>query len=356
MAMTRSLVRALVTGGALVVVGCGTEGGREDEGNGPGSGISVGLDTGGSGSGSSGSSGLDSLDGDDLYDLPSADDGTAADEGCRAVDFLFVVDNSVSMENEQAALVEAFPGFIDAIQTTLAADSDYHIMAVDTDEWGRCDTANPWTGIDPTSETCNAYINDTVFEECDRTLGAGVVHPAGQYASNMVCELQSGRRYMDQTEPDLDAAFSCVAQVGVAGHSAERPMDSMVAAVQPAINGPGGCNEGFLRDDALLVVSFLSDDPNYEDADGPQEWYDAVVTAKAGDPSAIVVLGFTPAWDGCRDGDPPPKGSHWAEFVAMFGAQGLHGNICSTAEEFVDFFQAAVSTIDQACNEFVPPG
>lgn len=352
--MMRSAVWVLATG-VLVGAACGSEGGRADEGNGPGSGISIGLETGDSGSGSS--TGLDGLDGaDDLHDLPSVDDGNTPQEGCRAVDFVFVIDNSVSMENEQAALVEAFPGFIQTIQTTLPEGSDYHIMAVDTDEWGRCDTANPWMGIDPTSETCNDYINQTVFEECDRTLGAGVVNPAGAYASNMICPLQGGHRYMDASEPDLAGTFSCVAQVGTAGHSSERPMDAMIAALQPGINGAGGCNEGFLRNDALLVVTFMSDDPNYEDALEPQAWYDAVVQAKLGDPSAIVMLGLTPAWDGCQDGNGPPKGAHWAELIAMFGDRGLHGNVCSTAQDYVDFFQMAVSTIDQACNEYVPPG
>jgi hypothetical protein len=355
--MTRSMVFALVTGGALVVVGCGTEGGRADDSAGPGSGISIGLDTGASGSGGSGSTGLDDgLDGDDLHDLPSVDDGVTPDDGCRAVDFLFIIDNSVSMEYEQAALVEAFPGFIDTIQTTLPPESDYHIMVTDTDEWGRCDTVNGWMGIDPTSDTCNGYIGQTMFEECDRTLGAGVVVPAGQYASNMICPLQGGHRYMDASEPDLAGAFSCVAQVGVAGNSAERPMDSMVAALQPGINGAGGCNEGYLRNDALLVITFMSDDPNYEDADGPQQWYDAVVQAKLGDPGAVVVLGLTPAWDDCQDASAMTNGAHWAEFIGMFGDHGLHGDVCSTAQDYIDFFQAAVSTIDQACNEYVPPG
>ena len=355
--MTRSSVWALVTSGTLVV-GCGGDGGRESTSNASGIG-SLGDGTAGEGSSAGDTTlndGLDDTLDDGLGDLPGADDGVTPDAGCRAVDFLFVIDNSVSMEGEQAALVEAFPGFIDTIQTTLPEGSDYHVMVVDTDEWGRCNTANPWMGIDPDSETCNAYVAGTVFEECDRTLGAGVVHPAGAFASNMICPLQGGHRYMDATEPDLAGAFSCVAQVGTAGHSSERPMDALLAALQPAIHGPGGCNEGYLRDDALLVVTFMSDDPNYEDALGPQEWYDAVVQAKLGDPSAVVVLGLTPAWPGCQNDDAMPKGAHWAEFITMFGERGLHGNVCSTAQDYVDFFQMAVSTIDQACNEYVPPG
>jgi hypothetical protein len=359
MATKGSTTSVLATGGALalatVMAACGGDGGRPGSTSNNSGIASVGNDTTAGGSGEGSTTVVDdSLD--DGVDTTGADDGITPDEGCRAVDFLFVIDNSVSMEGEQASLVGAFPGFMDTIQSTLPADSDYHVLVTDTDEWGRCNTANPWMGIDPSSETCNGYIEQTVFEECDRTLGAGVVHPAGQYASNMLCQLQGGNRYIVAGEPDLGAAFGCIAQVGVAGHSSERPMDAMVAAVQPGINGAGGCNEGFLRNDALLVIAFMSDDPHYEDAIGPQEWYDAVVQAKLGDPSAIVVLGLTPNWDGCRDGDPAPKGAHWTEFIEMFGDQGIHGNVCGTAEEYVAFFEMAVSTIDQACNEYVPPG
>jgi hypothetical protein len=352
--MNEARAWALVASGLLVAAGCGGEGGRADTSS--ASGIASLGDGTGTGELTGDVSGLGSDTALDGVTLTAADDGPIPDGGCRAVDFLFVIDNSVSMEGEQTALVGAFPGFMAAIQSTLAADSDYHIMVVDTDEWGRCNTANPWSGISPGHATCNDYIQQTVFEECDRTLGAGVVHPAGEYASNTLCTLQGGRRYIQPGEPDLGAAFGCIAQVGVAGHSAERPMDAMIAALAPAINGAGGCNEGFLRNDALLVVTFMSDDPNYEDALTPAEWYDAVVAAKLGDPNAIVMLGLTPHWDGCQANNDGPRGEHWAELIAMFGERGLHGNVCSTAEDYVDFFQAAVSTIDQACNEYVPPG
>lgn len=362
---------ALLGAVALGPVGCGEETGRGPGNGGPGLG-SMGMDgTGGiddvgddggtvsEGDGTAGGGDDDGGgDGAPLFDIGGggeAGDGLTPDEGCQAVDFLFVIDNSVSMENNQAALVGAFPGFMAAIEATLEADSDYHVMAVDTDEWGRCDTANPWDGMNPGSDTCNNYIKTTVFDECDRTRGAGVVHPAGQHATNAVCAFQGGNRYIIAGEPDLAAAFSCAATVGVAGHPSERPMDSMVAALEPAINGAGGCNDGFLRPDALLVIAFMSDDPNLEDTNGPDEWYDAVVQAKGGDPSAVVVMGLTPNWDGCGNAN-HINGTHWTEFIEKFGDHGLHGNVCATAEEYVSFFEMAVGTIDQACDEFVPPG
>jgi hypothetical protein len=289
------------------------------------------------------------------FDLGNADGEVPGDEGCQRVDFMFVIDNSVSMDNEQAQLVAAFPGFMDAIQNTLEAGSDYHVMAVDTDAWGRCDTAG-WQGYDADHDTCNAYVQQTTFEECDRTLGAGVLHPAGKKASNMECMPFGGNRYLVEGEPDLAGTFACTATVGTAGHDQERPMDAMIAALQPGINGPGGCNDGFLRDDALLVVTFISDDPNEVDMGTPAEWYQAVVDAKHGDPAAVVVLGMTPAWPGCQDGKGPPKGAHWAEFIGLWGDHGLHGNVCGTAQEYIDFFGQAVAEIDTACDEYTPPG
>jgi hypothetical protein len=75
-------------------------------------------------------------------------------------------------------------------------------------------------------------------------------------------------------------------------------MDALVAALAPEINGVGGCNAGFLRSDAVLEITFVSDNGQYKDSGTPQECHDAVLAAKAGDPAAVVVLGFTPGLAG----------------------------------------------------------
>jgi hypothetical protein len=314
--------------------GGGTGGSGATAAGGSGTGASGGIGVGGSGAGNGGTAG-----------------GGAA-TGCQKIDFLFVVDNSVSMQNDQALLVASFPGFISTIESTVQAGSNYHVMVVDTDAWGRCNTANPWQGMDPTSATCNAYIKNTVFEECDRVRGAGVIHPAGEHASNQICAIPDGRRYLQEGDPNVPATFGCMAKVGVAGHPSERPMEAILAALTPQQNGPGGCNQGFLRDDAVLVITFISDDPNYEDTGTPQSWYDAVVEAKHGDPKAVVVVGLTPAFDGCQDGKGPPKGAHWAEFVSKFPFS-LHASVCNA--DYASVFSKAIPLIDDSCDEYVPP-
>lgn len=131
-------------------------------------------------------------------------------------------------------------------------------------------------------------------------------------------------------------------------------MDSLLAALKPGINGPGGCNEGFLRDDAVLVVTFISDDPNYEDMGDPASWYDALVGAKLGDPMAAVVLGLIPVAPDCMQVPDKISGAHWAEFVGLFGEYGLVGSVCSV--EYGSFFEQAVGIIADACENYTPPG
>src|SRR5690606_31696793 len=87
---------------------------------------------------------------------------------------------------------------------------------------------------------------------------------------------------------NLSDTFACVAQVGTGG--ANEVGAALAAAVAPEINAPGGCNDGFLRDDALLMVTMVT--PSYDDSftGSVEEWYQAVVAAKHGDPGAIVML------------------------------------------------------------------
>ena len=360
--------------GALIVVtlalaACGgDDGGRSGLPGGPG--IGQGGDTGSADdadedepTGSAqedadGDSAGDSADGGgSVFDVGNAGDGEVPEEevGCQAVDFLFVIDNSASMENEQDALVSVFPQFMDEVEAALDVGGDYQVLVTDTDAWGRCNSQT-LQGMDPSSDLCNGYIKNTAFDTCDGEWGAGVVHPAGDFASNMPCSPFGGNRYIVPGEPDLGGTFACMATVGVAGHPSERPMDAMVAALEPGINGAGGCNDGFLRDEALLVIVFISDDPHYEDSGEPSDWYDAVVAAKNGDPESVVVMGMTPDWPGCRDGDGATVGVHWSEFVGLWGDNGLHGNVCGDAAEYLAFFEMAVAQIDEACSEFMPPG
>jgi hypothetical protein len=363
--------------GAVVVtvmgVGCGGEDGREtaEGGSSPATTLTtvagtMGTTDGTTGGtvepttgGTTGGSNVDTtaVDPTTTAPDPSTSTGTTADETgpdpdtgttepgttsggfdtCQRVDFLFVIDNSVSMEGEQAELAAAFPAFIATIKQQVPAE-DYHVMVVDTDDTGRC---GPGMCSHSTCQAANKYACQDIFSACDTTRGAGVVHPAGEYTQNMPCDFEPGKRYLESDDPNLEVNFECAAKVGTAGNPSERPLDGMVEAVSPTLTAPGGCNEGFLRDDAILVVTFISDDNSLEDNNSAQETYDALVAAKNGDADRIVMLGLVPGM-GCG-GDQP----HWNDVITMFGERGIRGGVCEM--EYNTFFQNAVATIADTC-------
>jgi len=251
------------------------------------------------------------------------------------------------MADNQESLVNSFPGFVDGIRSQLANAESYHVGVV----------------------TSDAYRYNAMG--C-RNLGDLVTQTGGPESSNLVCgPYTSGRRFMDQTEPALGVPFSCAARPGSGGNDDEKVMRSLLDAVSPAKQAPGACNEGFLRDDALLVVVIITDeddvpepfgcDPddffnNPCDSEGsggtPQEWFDEMVAAKGGVAENVVVLALI---------GPGPSNSCGAVvnskvlgFARRFGANGFTGDIC--ASDYGAFFAEALPVVDAACENFVPPG
>jgi hypothetical protein len=296
-------------------------------------------------------------------------------EGCGKIDFLFVVDSSGSMGGKQANLVASFPGFISTIQDVMQID-DYHIMVVDTDDTTGNQYCETLCGIGFLPD-CDGVPCDQIppATACDSALGGGKLKDL----NGMQCPVQGDRRFLVQGQPNLGQTFECLARVGINGSGDERPMGAMVSALSPAQLGPGGCNEGFLRDDAILVVTVITDeedDPNDVPGDGcsaidndansqgnPTSWRDAIIAAKHGDEQAVVFLSLlgdcdvgngvcgplvqvNNVWSG---GEPSPRLRTLAESFTY----GTWGSVC--APDYNPFFQEAVSVIDTACDGFNPP-
>ena len=287
--------------------------------------------------------------------------------GCRKVDFLFVIDNSGLMSDEQQHLISSFPGFISTIEEQLEEAKDYHIMVVDTDAYvfGGCEFICPLS-----FNLCPGAGQDyecgvTKPEVCEDVIGAGVIDPKGDQSSSKACSFSSGARYIDVSEPDLTGAFSCAAQVGTGStDDPEKPMQAMVAAVAPS-GKSAACNLGFLRPDAILVVTFITDEDD-DSGDGslgtPEGWKASLVAAKKGDPTALAVLGLfgdgdqpnaiCPPFDenNSSGAEPSPR---LRQFVTSFGERGVAGSVCSNSYDA--FFEQAVAIIDTTCDGFVPP-
>jgi len=147
----------------------------------------------------------------------------------EASDVLFVVDNSCSMQDEQDELAANFSNFIETFVNS--STIDYHIGVVrgdllsgDSDNWG-------------------------ILEE-----------------------LPAGGRWIDpdtgSTPQDKIDAFTEIANVGTSGPgSCEMGLQATRSALTYQ-SYPGGPNDGFYRDDALLSLIILSDESDHGQEQG----------------------------------------------------------------------------------------
>jgi hypothetical protein len=283
------------------------------------------------------------------FDLATAPDVSLPppDTGCIKVDLLFVIDNSGSMADEQVHLINGFPDFVAEMQAKLGDTESYHVGVSTTDS--------------------NAFNTPPC-----QIPGALVTKTGGKHSSNQTCTpYASGMNYMSEAD-DLGARFACAGQVGTDGDGNEQPMYTMQQAVSPGINGPGGCNEGFIRPDALLVVVIITDEEDDHEQDAcmqlpksgspgdPTNWFDGLVGAKGGVETNIVVLALVgpidpacPMLDKCNGGITGAEtASRVVQFAEMF-TYGSVGQIC--APSYKQFFSDAISVIDSACENFMPP-
>jgi hypothetical protein len=202
-----------------------------------------GITTGQNGPGGDGDGGIKF---DTEADGDAAGNGGDGKTGCEKVDFLFVIDNSGSMQDEQQNLINSFPAFIDEIQNTLMAQ-DYQILATDTDAGGAggcfqstcCNVECQQWCVQCQQQGCNCQCNNQPCPappqtECDEILGAGKT----KGSSGMDCGIAGGKRYIVDGQPNLTDTFACAALVGTGGDGNERPMQSVMNGITD-LSGPG---------------------------------------------------------------------------------------------------------------------
>lgn len=279
----------------------------------------------------------------------SEDTGDAPALGCQGkIDFLFVISNDGGMAELQPRLIASLPEFIATIQAKFA-DFDYHIMVTDSDNrWGNsfCDQ----DCIDAGScKDIPDYPCDKVeqVQQCDKMLGAGSTFTAGWYAYNQPCVIAGDKRYLTRDQPDLATTFQCIAQVGSGSYG--KTGDALAAAMSSQLSGVGGCNGGFLRKDALLMVTLIGPPDTANDplcsSGTTEEWAQAIVDRKHGNIESVVMLDI---------GYPslPWQDRLW-QLTKMFKYHlitDIHDPSYGPA------FEAGSDLALEACAGFVPPG
>ena len=206
------------------------------------------------------------------------------------VDILWVVDNSTSMRDEQAALADNFERFIAGLTTcqgTGVADDlcdfetktcavsglacnppDYHIGVISTDvdsafdrgklrRVGVCTTA---PGATPSGGRYRYCLNDDA--DCLPDPEDPNADPA-----NRTCDMDQAIGFVTATTPGAASAFSRAVRVGLSGIGRETGIEAAARALgRFADRETGGFvevpaeNAGFLRPGASLFVIFVSDE------------------------------------------------------------------------------------------------
>jgi len=303
----------------------------------------------------------------DLGDFPDA--GGSLPEGCKSkkIDVLFVTSQSQYMEPHYGKLVKSLPRLVEVFEGQLA-EFDPHILVVNNwGDWGAnpgcsigqetCPLDGGCAEIDEPNYPCWAHYTPGALTQCDSTRGAGVIFPAGVEASNKPCELVDGRRYIHAGEPSLLEAFMCIASQG---HSVGVDGQGWAAAraVSDELVGPGGCNEGFLRDDALLLLIMVTLGGDGGSPYNPYVWANMILDAKGGDQDAVVALGIFFDNDNANP-DPIcdfPKSDkpYTLRSMLLNFEHALFGSLCDSSTAYGNHYASTAEVILDICGGPIP--
>lgn len=125
--------------------------------------------------------------------------------------------------------------------------------------------------------------------------------------------------------------------------------EALTAAMSSQLGGIGGCNGGFLRKDALLMISIISNWDQgghpWSSAGTPEEWAHAIIDRKNGNLDAVVMLYI-------GDATFPWQDRLW-RLTPMF----KHNLISDGWDpDYGPAFDTATDMALDACAGFVPPG
>lgn len=295
-------------------------------------------------------------------DMPNFDTIGPSPEGCKKIDLLFAIDTQgsslVKDQDDSREFAEKMAvrmiGLADAIAAE-ATNYDLHLM-VTTVGPDFTTTADTLCGVDcdPVTMPCDVvpeHVCMESWEECDWTLGRGINFPRGVGASNTLCPTTEGRRFARSQDPEFKEAIDCLLRTGRSGTKQAYSAITPMAALKPEMVADGGCNAGFLREDAMLVVVIVSVDEGVSEGT-PAEWVEDLLAIKGGYEDGVVLVVFA-------SGIPSEGGgcSDYPSKLRTFGELMPHHVLgCFTAPDYAPFITAAVDKIDAVCDQFIPPG
>jgi hypothetical protein len=239
------------------------------------------------------------------------------------VDILFMVDNSPSMTPKQNELKRRFPELIKKLDDFAAKGNPawYHIGVVTSDlgsgpytlgSGGQCHPGGNGGKLQPigaaADPTCGRLGNNLNFIDYNQL--------------NNTNNLPSGQ--------NLPTTFGCCASVGATGCGFEHQLES----VYRALHDPIPENQGFLRQDAILAVIFVTDE---DDCSAPPDTnlFDPNLTGMYGlnHSNRCTLFGI---W--CDGKFPLPDADSGGPFMMCRSATPQEGSKLIDIQKYINFF------------------
>jgi len=177
----------------------------------------------------------------------------------RDLDLLFVIDNSPSMADLQDRIDAQLDGFMQALADLRYGFPDAHIGVVSAD-LGTGTRSVPGCTTDGDA----GRFQSTARGECEPPDGTFIEATSadGELFGNVPDADGNGALEV----ADVQAAFRCIARLGASGCGYEQPLEAARRAL--SCTEEGQCtNPGFLRESALLMIVFITDEDDCSAAD-----------------------------------------------------------------------------------------
>lgn len=278
-------------------------------------------------------------------DVGAPETGTTGEPmGCTFVDLLFVIDNSLSMSEYQAALAASFPAFVDEMYAQLPPATDLHVGITTTDFYcgsGGCSCSEFVFNCATTASDSQVLDHYNTPDQGDN---------GGNGSQGRLFEYDGMTFFATNTADDpapLKAWFTGAATAaGEDGCSFEMSSAGAAYAASPA---NATANAGFFRDaGAVLMVFVLSDEPDKSPED-IAVYHDMLAAAKTecGGDECILTAGLL---DPCV---PDTDQTVW-QFLSSFGETPTYGSIEDTFA-YSDVVGAALAQIVGETCQTIPP-
>jgi len=286
------------------------------------------------------------------------DADTDADGDNCDVDILIVYDTSGSMMDAVGPLTDtAFPSFADALESY--PDLGNVRIAVTTNLWGEHTFENGGTGF-----SCDGAVEETIETSLFLTEGWDPSQPYDPYCCEDIpdvdCAFASGERWIEGPSSTMLDEFACVARVPCQQDilAGEPTLEAGLAALEHAGNA------GFLRDNALLVVIYITDEED-QSVKGAQAIHDGLLALKNDDEEYVAVVTIAGPAVGTEEvnsvthamgcfgeygGTEETPGI--IAFTSMFGDRGIHYELCGD-NDMSGALTEAFDVLELSCNEII---